>query len=135
MNGMGPGMIGRRSRCRHDGAIGCRRRLFMNQNRIARTVTIGPEIRIRTVTESVDPRIAQLIKEHVTSSNGRVEAAWDPGLPMESDALHAIFERVRPDPHDGRDPSDGVRRRPDVKQSRRSSLRSSGVRREARPTS
>jgi hypothetical protein len=56
-----------------------------------RTVTNRPD-GIRTLTESADPRIAQLIKEHAISSNKQVEAGKDPGLAIESDALHAIFE-------------------------------------------
>jgi len=46
---------------------------------------------IRTVTESDDPQIAQLIKEHVASMAERVDARSDPGLPIESPALHAIL--------------------------------------------
>jgi hypothetical protein len=91
MNGMGPGMMGRS----HDAAtlaeMGDIHELFINHDRITRTVRNLPN-GIRTVTESADPRIAQLIKEHVASSNKQVESGKDPGLPMESAALHAIFE-------------------------------------------
>ena len=65
--------------------------LLVNHDRITRTVTNRPD-GIRTVTESADPRIAQLIKEHIASTNTQVESGIDPGLPMETDALHAIFE-------------------------------------------
>lgn len=64
--------------------------LFVNHDRIARTVTNLPD-GIRTTTESDDPRIAQLIKEHVASMGERVAAGDDPGLPIESDSLHSIF--------------------------------------------
>jgi hypothetical protein len=91
MNGMGPGMRGRT----HDAAtmaeMGVIHELFTNHDRITRTVTNLPN-GFRTVTESADPRIAQLIKAHVASSNKQVESGKDPGLPMESAALHAIFE-------------------------------------------
>ena len=47
---------------------------------------------IRTVTESDDARIAQLIKDHVASMGQRVDTGNDPGLPIESPALHSIFK-------------------------------------------
>jgi hypothetical protein len=65
--------------------------LFMNHELITRTVTNLPD-GIRTVTESKDPRIAQLLITHVVSMNQRVEAGDDPGLPIESEALRAIFK-------------------------------------------
>lgn len=46
---------------------------------------------IRTVTESSEPRVAQLIRDHVTSSVQRVDTGNDPGLPMESPALQSIY--------------------------------------------
>jgi hypothetical protein len=64
--------------------------LFINHDRITRTVTNLPN-GIRTVTESADPRIAQLLKDHVTSMGQRVETGNDPGLPIESQALRAIY--------------------------------------------
>jgi len=64
--------------------------LFLNHDRITRTVTNLPD-GIRTTTESADPRIAQLIKEHVASMGTRVATGDDPGLPIESDSLHSIF--------------------------------------------
>ena len=55
--------------------------LFVNHDRITRTVTNLPN-GIRTVTESADPRIAQLFTDHVTwgsallqSTNFRKRAA------------------------------------------------------------
>lgn len=65
--------------------------LFLNHARITRTVTNLPN-GIRTVTESADPRIAQLLKDHVTTSVARVETGIDPGLPMESPALRGIYQ-------------------------------------------
>ena len=65
--------------------------LFVNHARITRTVTNVPD-GIRTVTESDDPRIAQLLKDHVVTMRQRVDVGNDPGLPIESDALHAIFK-------------------------------------------
>ena len=64
--------------------------LFANHDRIKRTVTNLPD-GIRTVTESDDPQIAQLLKTHVADMMKRVAAGDDPGLPIESEALHTIF--------------------------------------------
>jgi hypothetical protein len=64
--------------------------LFANHDRITRTVTNLPN-GIRTVTKSSDPRVAQIIREHVTSSRKRVETGNDPGLPIESEALRSIY--------------------------------------------
>ena len=64
--------------------------LIVNHERISRTVTNLPH-GIRTVTTSDDPRLARLIKEHVVTMDRRVRRADDPQLPMESQALHAIF--------------------------------------------
>jgi hypothetical protein len=91
MNGMGPGMMARG----HDTATMAQMRdiheLFVNHDRITRTVTTLPD-GIRTVTESADPRIAQLLKDHVASMRLRVDTGDDPGLPIESEALHLIFQ-------------------------------------------
>jgi hypothetical protein len=65
--------------------------LLANHDRIRRSVTNLPD-GIRTVTESDDPRIAQVIKEHVAGMGQRVAAGRDPGLPIESTALRAIFQ-------------------------------------------
>ena len=87
---MGSGMMG----MAHDFATMAQLRaihlLFVNHDRIKRTVTNLPD-GIRTVTESDDPEIAQLLKTHVADMMKRVDAGDDPGLPIESDALHAIF--------------------------------------------
>ena len=91
MNGMGQGMMGRG----HDAAMMAEmadvHELFFNHDRITRTVMNLPN-GIRTVTESSDPRIAQLLKDHVTSSRQRVETGNDPGLPIESPALRSIYQ-------------------------------------------
>ena len=90
MNGMGRGMMA----TQHDAAAMAEmsdiHELFINHDRITRTVTNLPN-GIRTVTESADPRIAQLLKDHVTSMGRRVETGNDPGLPIESKALGAIY--------------------------------------------
>jgi hypothetical protein len=64
--------------------------LLVNHDRIKRTVTNLPN-GIRTVTESDDPALAAQIKQHVADMGKRVAAGDDPGLPIESDDLHAIF--------------------------------------------
>ncbi len=86
----GPGMMG----MTHDSATMAQLRvihtLFVNHDRIKRTVTNLPN-GIRTVTESDVPQIAALLKTHVADMMKRVGAGDDPGLPIESDALHSIF--------------------------------------------
>jgi hypothetical protein len=90
MNGMGPGMMGRSHDAGTMAEMGDIHELFVNHDRITRTVTNLPN-GIRTVTESADPRIAQLLKDHVTSMGQRVESGNDPGLPIESEALRSIY--------------------------------------------
>lgn len=46
---------------------------------------------IRTVTESDDAELAGVIKAHVADMGKRVRAGDDPGLPIESDTVRAIF--------------------------------------------
>ena len=64
--------------------------LFSNHDKIKRTVTNLPD-GIRTVTESDDPQVAATIKKHVAEMGKRVDEGRDPGLPIESPALHSIF--------------------------------------------
>jgi hypothetical protein len=64
--------------------------LFSNHDKIKRAVTNLPD-GIRTVTESDDPQVAATIKKHVAEMGKRVEEGRDPGLPIETPALHAIF--------------------------------------------
>jgi hypothetical protein len=68
--------------------------LFSNHDKMTRTVMNLPN-GVRTVTESSDPRVAQLLKDHVASSQQRVESGVDPGLPIESDALRAIYANYK----------------------------------------
>ena len=90
--GMGPGMMG--MGMMGGNATTDERRdlydLFSNHDRIKRTVTNLPD-GIRTVTESDDPEVAATIKKHVAEMGKRVEEGRDPGLPIESPALHSIF--------------------------------------------
>ncbi|HET9275235.1 MAG TPA: hypothetical protein VFN96_04125 [Gemmatimonadales bacterium] len=89
MMGMGRGM-----HAQHDSATRAQMQviheLVMSHEKITRTVTNLPN-GIRTVTESDDPRIADLIREHVLAMDERVKAGSDPGMPMESPALKALF--------------------------------------------
>jgi hypothetical protein len=91
---MGPAMMG----MRHDGAtmaqMGVIHALFANHGSIKRTVANLPD-GIRTVTESDDPQVAALIKEHVASMHERVARGDDPGLPIESPSLRAIFKNYQ----------------------------------------
>ncbi len=91
MAGMGPAMMG------HDSSTMPEMRaihqLMVNHDRINRTVT-NLANGIRTVTQSDDPQIAGIIKEHVLGMDQHVSAGNDPGLPMESPALHSIFRNA-----------------------------------------
>jgi hypothetical protein len=96
VRGMGPGMMGRGMMGgAHDSATMAQMRdihaLLGNHDRIRRSVTNLPD-GIRTITESDDPEVAALIKTHVAQMGERVEAGDDPGLPIESPALRAIFK-------------------------------------------
>lgn len=75
----------------HDGGIMTGvHEMLMGHEQLTRSVTVLPD-GLKTVTESADPRLAQLIKDHVTVSNAQVARGVDPCLPMESDALRDIF--------------------------------------------
>lgn len=93
MQHMGPGMMGA-GPMQHDSAMMGEMRiiheLFVNHDSIKRTVTNLPN-GIRTVTESDDPQIAGILKDHVASMIQRVGEGRDPMLPIESPALHGIF--------------------------------------------
>lgn len=65
--------------------------LFLNNQAIRRSVANLSD-GIRTVTESDDPEVAATIKRHVNEMQKRVAEKRDPGLPIESSALRAIFE-------------------------------------------
>ena len=90
MMGMGAGMMGMNG----GSATMDERRdiqgLLFNHDRIKRTVTNLLD-GIRTITESDDPELAATIKKHVADMGKRVEEGRDPGLPIESPALHSIF--------------------------------------------
>ena len=88
---MGHGMMGAGPNSATAAEMGDIHELLDNHDRIRRTVVNLPN-GIRTVTESDDPRIARIIKEHVASMGERVSAGKDPGLPIESPALRAIFK-------------------------------------------
>jgi hypothetical protein len=87
MMGMGPGMMGGSATTGERSDI---HDLFRDHDRIKRTVTNLPD-GIRTVTESDDPQVAAVIKRHVADMGKRVDEGRDPGLPIETPALHAIF--------------------------------------------
>jgi hypothetical protein len=88
--GFGPGMMGMAGDSATMDELRVIHTLFVNHDRIKRTVTNLPN-GIRTVTESDDPQIAALLKTHVGDMLKRVGAGDDPGLPIESEALHSIF--------------------------------------------
>jgi hypothetical protein len=90
MGGMAPGMMGMGHDAATNAQLGVIHELIANHDRIRRTVTNLPD-GIRTVTESDDPKVAEWIKAHVADMGRRVAAGDDPGLPIESPALHAIF--------------------------------------------
>jgi Spy/CpxP family protein refolding chaperone len=87
MMGMGPGMMGLdRKAARDADAI---HELLAEHDRIKRTVTNLAD-GIRTVTESDDPRIARLLREHVAAMGERVRTGDKLGL-METDNVHALY--------------------------------------------
>src|SRR5579859_4084472 len=88
---MGGGMMGHDSSTMAE--MGAIHELMVNHDRIHCTVTNLTD-GIRTVTESDDPQTAKLIKEHVSDMDQRVNAGNDPGLPIESPALHSIFRNA-----------------------------------------
>jgi hypothetical protein len=88
--GMGPGMTGMGRDAATMAQLRVIHELLANHDRIRRTVTNLPD-GIRTVTESDDPKIAEWIKTHAADMGRRVATGDDPGLPIESPALHAIF--------------------------------------------
>lgn len=90
MMGMGPGMMGMAQDAATLSQLQVIHTLLVSNDRITRTVTNLPN-GIRTVTESGDPALAAQIKSHVADMGKRVDAGDDPGLPIESEALHAIF--------------------------------------------
>jgi hypothetical protein len=90
MHRMGPGMMGMAQDAATQSQLQVIHTLLVNHDRVTRTVTNLPD-GIHTVTESNDPALAAQIKTNVTDMGRRVSAGDDPGLPIESEALHAIF--------------------------------------------
>jgi hypothetical protein len=90
MMGMGPGMMGMSHGSASASEMADIHDLFLDHDRIRRTVTNLPD-GIRTLTESDDPQIAEVIKRHVAEMGKRVEQGRDPDLPIETPALRAIF--------------------------------------------
>jgi hypothetical protein len=90
LRGMGMPRMGLRGDGRTMAQLEAIHTLLADHDRITRTVTNLPN-GIRTVTESDDPATAELIKKHVSDMAKRVADGDDPGLPIESDNLHAIF--------------------------------------------
>jgi hypothetical protein len=88
--GMGHGIMNEGPHSATPAEIGGIHELLDSHDRITRKVVNLPD-GIRTITESDDPRIARILKEHVASMGKRVSAGKDPGLPIESPALRAIF--------------------------------------------
>ena len=90
---MGQGMMGM-GQMTHDAATMSQLQvihtLLTNHDRIMRTVTNLPN-GIRTVTESDDPALAAQIKGHAAAMTARVAKGDDPGLPIETPSVHAIF--------------------------------------------
>jgi hypothetical protein len=91
MRSVGPAIMGRDSSTM--AGMGGIHELMVNHDRINRTVTSLTD-GIRTVTESDDPQIAKILKEHVSGMDQHLSAGNDPGLPMESPALHSIFRNA-----------------------------------------
>jgi hypothetical protein len=109
MHGMGPGMMMRgigmpMATMQHGDAafaadMGLVHEMLLSHDKIRRTVTNLPG-GIRTMTESDDPQIAQLIKAHVGSmeqrlKDGRVFNLFSPTLPVlfeNKDAITTVVE-------------------------------------------
>lgn len=86
----GSGMMGTGRDGATAGDMGTIHELAVNHDRIRRTVENLPD-GIRTVTESDDPEIATLIKEHVAKMGERVRSGKMMGVPIESPAVHEIY--------------------------------------------
>ena len=86
----GPGMMGMMGGNATASELGDLHKMFRNHDKIKRMVANLPD-GIRTVTESDDPQLAATIKKHVAEMGKRVEEGRDPGLPLETPALHLIF--------------------------------------------
>jgi len=63
---------------------------MVNHDKLRRTVTNLPN-GVRTVTESDDPALRQVLREHVTSTSELIRTAHDPKMPMETPALRGVL--------------------------------------------
>jgi hypothetical protein len=89
---MGGGMMGMGRDAATASDMGTIHELAVNHDQIMRTVENLPD-GIRTVTESDDPEIAKLIKEHVAKMGERVRAGKMMRVPIESPAVHEIYRK------------------------------------------
>ncbi len=64
--------------------------MMVNHDKLRRTVTNLPN-GVRTVTESDDPALRQVLREHVTTTGELVRRAHDPNMPMETLALRGVL--------------------------------------------
>lgn len=87
---MGMGMMGMMGGNASPAELDTIHQLVVNHDSITRTVTKLAD-GIRTLTESDDPRIAELIKDHVAAMIPRMEARRDLDLPIETQALRDIM--------------------------------------------
>jgi hypothetical protein len=87
---MGGGMMGMGRGSATADDMGTIHELAVHHDKIKRTVENLPD-GIRTVTESDDPEIAKLIKEHVAKMGERVRAGKMMRVPLESPAVHEIY--------------------------------------------
>jgi hypothetical protein len=87
---MGHGMMGMGRDSATADDMGTIHELAVHHDKIKRTVENLAD-GIRTVTESDDPEIAKLIKEHVAKMGERVRAGKMMRVPLESPAVHEIY--------------------------------------------
>jgi hypothetical protein len=87
---MGGGMMGMGRDSATADDMGTIHDLAVHHDKIKRTVENLSD-GIRTVTESDDPEIARLIKEHVAKMGERVRAGKMMRVPLESPAVHEIY--------------------------------------------
>jgi hypothetical protein len=63
--------------------------LVMNHDRVTRTVTNLPN-GVRAVTESSDPTLSRMLKEHVATVGALLEQGRDSGLPVETPSVRTL---------------------------------------------
>ncbi len=64
--------------------------MVMNHDKIRRTVTNLPN-GVRTVTESDDPGMQSILREHVATTGELVRTSHDPNMPMETPVLRGVL--------------------------------------------